>query len=163
MTVRRVLPVVVVFFRGGQLGVVSGRTRDVLIGEFSVSSSRMRVGAAGRRGVIERRIHKAGREQHGAGRLAGRGLVAGVLDIAGKWRSYRSLATGYLFSAASGRPPGATGRSAQVAVRYLHAARPPRRCHHRIRGAGMTGVFLPGKGGVVVFPWQVGRRCCACA
>ena len=121
VTVRRVLPAVVVFFRGGQLGVVSCRTRDVLIGEFSLSSSRMHVGAAGRRGVIERWIHKAGREQHGVDRLAGQGLVAGVLDIAGKWRSYRSLATGYLFSAASGWPqaPPAVPRKSQCGTFML--------------------------------------------
>ena len=28
---------------------------------------------------------------------------------------------------------------------------------YRNRGAGMTGVFLPGEGGAAVFPWLEGR------
>ena len=49
---------------------------------------------------------------------------------------------------------GCTGRRQRPGRR---TARPSRRCHHRNRGAGMTGVFLPGEGGAVVFPWLEGR------
>ena len=58
------------------------------------------------------------------------------------------------FAALSQLGRGCTGQRQRPG---RHAARPSRRCHHRNRGAGMTGVFLPGEGGAVVFSWLEGR------